>query len=253
MLETVAASPEKIQTEEQYKPRAPKQVQIDTSSPGPRARKLQTWAQDLPQTPTAADIQITTPTPKTAAITPKTPVSPPVTSKTTAQVQGTQPMSIPKSPRHTQTRTVAPQAGIPTAAPQAKQRVTPTPHVARQRQVLTVARAPAPAPTPSPAPAPKSVPGPVPPVPTPATTYDPAMASLLTTLISKFDDMTAQQTTMLQEHNSLLTKMTEQAEQSRLQQDAIERLRQFRPGTSKCERALRRLQDTAILCGGERA
>jgi hypothetical protein len=226
MLETVAASPEKIRLEEQYKPRAPKQVQIDTSSPGPRARKLQTWAQDLPQTPTATDIQIAPPTPKPATATPKTLASQPVTSKITAQVQGTQPISIPTNPSQTQTITLAPQAVIPTAAPQAKQRVTPTTQAAQQGQVLTVAMAPAPASTPPPAPAPKSVPGPVPPGPPPAVTYDPPMASLLTTLISKFDDMTAQQTTMLQEHNSLLTRMTEQAEQSRLQQDVIERLRQ---------------------------
>jgi hypothetical protein len=65
LLEALRSSPEKALAELQAKPRSRPTVRIDTSTPatGPRKTRLQSWAKDLPETPTGPATAFATTTP----------------------------------------------------------------------------------------------------------------------------------------------------------------------------------------------
>jgi hypothetical protein len=205
LLEKLGASKVKKAAEDVAKTRSAPVVRIDTTPKGPRVIQVSGWARQLPQ----ASSSLKPPPGSNGGVIPTA-----QPNKAAAQVP---PNLVPKvglmGPGQTnvppKTKTLSQIAGMPnvgTTQPGGKTGTSST-AVAKGVGISTPAPSPAPALNPSAA-------GPAP--------SDPALIAILSTLVDRFDQMTAAQNQMAQTNNALLQQVTDQQTQATCQQQQLD-------------------------------
>jgi hypothetical protein len=205
-LEQLGASKVKQAAEEAAKNHSAPVVRIDTAPRGPRLTQMSGWTRDLPQTPSGD--RTTTGGGGIKQIAPPTAVTPaPLTGKPQTKLSGTVKPSI-KQAASTSTTT-----GSTPSIKTGSQPVTAK--TSNTSGNSSASQTPAPAPATNPPPATGGAPG----------HSDPALIAILSTLVNRFDQMTAAQNQMAQTNLALLQQVSDQQAQTHFHQHQLESLR----------------------------